>query len=382
VSHVAAARRAGRVRELMSVAYVMVRCWLTVFPLARSVLHELERDAEAIPDPQLRALALATLCGESLSAMGAALVATTVRRRDPALVRLLVALQVAWDYIDTLAEQPCADPLANGVQLHRALVDSIRSAPPRDDYYRLHAARDDGGYLLALVERCRAASARLPAFERVASAARSELMRAEIQYANHAPPAQREVALRRWAARQSARADASWFELAAAASSSLGVLAILALAADPATSDALVEQVRAAYVPWVDALTALLDSVVDKPADALAGLPSWIDHYASGEATRARLEAVTSRAVGGVRALPNGGPHVVVVVGMIAMHLSQSTARLPGVLPTTRAVLRATGSAAMPLLLFVLRAWRRLRARGGQAVSPTGQLTPVPPSPQ
>ncbi|HXE46505.1 MAG TPA: DUF2600 family protein [Conexibacter sp.] len=382
-----AARRTGRVRELLSLAYVMARFWPSIFPLVRSVLHELERDACAIPDPVLRAHALETLRGEGLSAMGAALVATTVDRTDPTLVRLLVSLQVAWDYVDTLAEQPAADPLASGMQLHRALVDAISPTPPRADYYLLHSAHDDGGYLLALVERCRAACASLPAFPHVAPAAGEGLARAAIQYAHHAPPARREAALQEWAAEQQGSAEASWFELAAAASSSLGVLAILALAADPATDEYLVERVHAAYAPWVDALTALLDSLVDRPDDARAGLANWIDHYPSDAAAGVRLEAIACRAFGEVRALPRGGRHAVIVAGMVAMHCSQSTAWLPGVRPTTRAVMRASGSAALPLLLALLRAWRWARARGDgdegdQAVRPTGQLTPVPPRPQ
>ncbi|HZV74314.1 MAG TPA: DUF2600 family protein [Conexibacter sp.] len=384
----------------------MARFWLTVFPRARSLLHRWERAARAIPDPRLRTLALETLRSEGLSAMGAALVATTVRQRDPALVRLLVSLQVAWDYIDTLAEQPATDPLANGMQLHRALVDAVRPEPPRNDYYRLHPVGDDGGYLLALVECCRAACASLPAFERVAHAAARELEHAEVQYANHAPRGRREAVLREWAARQHEHSDASWFELAAAASSSLGVLAILALAADPTTSDTTVERLQSAYVPWVDALTALLDSVVDRPADAHAGLTSWVDHYPSDDATTARLQTVTARAVEGVRTLPRGERHVVIVTGMMAMHLSQPSAQLPGVQPTTRAVLRTAETFAMPVLLLLLRGWRRARAQQGgagarmlgagrpgddlelrgarcqPAVSPTGQLTPVPPSPQ
>lgn len=387
MSQLAAARRAGRLRELTGVAYVMVRFWLHAFPLARELLRELEREARAIPDLELREHALETLRGEGLSAMGAALVAATASRRDAALVQLLVALQVAWDYVDTLAEQPSPDPLANGVQLHRALVDAVSPAPPRADYYALHSSDDDGGYLLALVERCRAACARLPAFALVASAAREELARAEIQYANHVPPARREAVLRAWAADRGARDGLEWFELAAAASSSLGVLALLAVAAEPHADDRLVPRLRAAYVPRVDALTALLDSVVDRQADADAGLASWIDHYGSEAAATARLADIARVAVEDVRALPHGGRHVAIVVGMIAMHLSQPSARVPRAQPTTRAVRRATGSAAMPSLLALLRAWRRLRARdrrapAPQAVSPTGQLTPVPPRPQ
>lgn len=368
----------------------MARFWRSVYPLARRQLREWEQLAQTIPDPRLRAHALATLREEGLSAMGAALVATTVDKPSPEAVRLLVALQLAWDYIDTLAEQPAVDPVANGLQLHRALLDAVGSDAPRADYYRLHSCDADGGYLRALVDCCRAAGASLPAFDRVRSAVADELRTAQIQYANHAPSPRRESLLRQWAAEHPAADDARWFERAAAASSSLGVLALLALAADPATSEAAVTSLRAAYAPWVDALTALLDSVVDRPADLRAGLPSWVDHYASDAYAAGRLADVTARAVDGVRALPNGDRHVAIVTGMIAMHLSQPAARLPDVKPMGRAVRRAARTPVMPLLLLLLRGWRHVRARGQEedeavpeaAPRPTGQLTPVPPSPQ
>lgn len=340
---------------------MMARFWLTIHPLVRGQLREWEGVAAAIPDPGLRRLALATLREESLSAMGAALVATTVDPHSPALVRLLVSLQLAWDYIDTLAEQPGGDPIANGVQLHRALIDAVAAEPARADYHRFHPGGDDDGYLRALVDSCRIAGAQLPAFDRVRAAAADELRVAEVQYANHAPSPRRETLLRAWAEDRPDGGDAQWFELAAAASSSLGVLALLALAADPATDEPAVTRLHAAYVPWVDALTALLDSVVDRPADARAGLPSWVDHYASDAAAAERLAQVTARAVGDVRALPRGGRHVAIVTGMIAMHLSQATARLPETQPIARAVLRAADTPVMTLLLVLLRGWRGVR---------------------
>lgn len=384
-------QRRGRFRELAGAIYVMARFWLTVYPLARKELRAWADAADTIPDPTLRALARSTLRDERLSAMGAALVATTVRPHSPQLVRLLVALQLAWDYIDTLAEQPAEDPVANGVQLHRALLDAVDDAPKRGDYYRLHASGEDDGYLAALVTCCRQAGARLPALERVRQAAMDELRAAEVQYAHHAEPRRREAVLRRWATEQANREDAKWFELVAAASSSLGVLALLALAADPGTSDAAVAQVRAAYAPWVDALTALLDSLVDRDADARAGLANWIDHYPADETAARRLTEVAARAVGGVRALPAGGRHVAIVTGMMALHLSHPAARTAGVAPVARALVRAADTPVIALLLLLLRLWRASGARrtayadGGACVptpTPTGQLTPVPPSPQ
>ncbi len=379
-------------RELAVLIGVMMRFTLRVVPLARAQLREYERAAKAIPDPQLRGHALATLRSESFSALGAALVATTVGRADPSLVRALVALQVAWDYIDTLSEQPAVDPVANGVRLHRALVDALAQEPPRGDYYRLNPVQDDGGYLAALVEDCREACTALPAYESVRATLERELDIAEIQYVNHAPAAERVPALRQWAAvPERTHGDASWIELAAAASSSLGVLALLATAADPATTPTTVARVGVAYVPWVDALTALLDSHVDRPDDDAAGFMNWMEHYPSDAAAATRLQEITTRALSGARALPAGARHVVIVTGMIAMHLSQPSAWLPQAEQATRAVLRATDTPVTRLLLLLLRTWRRARterarwrlARPRQLVaSPIGQATPVPPSPQ
>jgi tetraprenyl-beta-curcumene synthase len=349
-------------RELASLAYVMSRFWLSVLPLARAQLREWERIAAAIPDPALRAHALGTLRSESFSALGAALVATTSSRTEPALVRLLVALQVAWDYIDTLAEQPVADPIGNGTQLHRALVDALSAAPPREDYYRLHSSQDDGGYLAALVRGCREACATLPAYEEVREAAVRELGKAEIQYTNHAPEPVRLPALRAWTETQVEEpGESDWIELAAAASSSLGVLALLATAADPSTTRTSVGRVRDAYIPWVDALTALLDSLVDRPQDEADGMLNWVSHYPTAALARIRLFEIAVRAMAGVRELPHGGRHVVIVAGMIAMHLSQASAWLPQSEATTRAVLRATDTSVMPLLLLLMRTWRRTR---------------------
>src|SRR5215207_6701849 len=155
MSLAAPAPRPSRLRDLAALARVMARYWLVVFPLVRAELHGWERVASAIPDPELRAQALATLHGERLSAAGAALFAATMPKSPaPELVRALVAYQVICDYLDTLAEQPSTDPIANGAQLHRALVDAVADGP-RADHYRLHRAQADGGYLASLVDACR-----------------------------------------------------------------------------------------------------------------------------------------------------------------------------------------------------------------------------------
>ncbi|HEX7290270.1 MAG TPA: DUF2600 family protein [Conexibacter sp.] len=388
-----------RARELSALAAVMARFWLVVFPLVRAELRAWQRLAAEIPDPALREQALATLDSERLSAAGAALFAATTRRvRDRQLVRALVAYQVICDYLDTLAEQPGADPIRNGALLHRALADAVGDGPLAD-HYRHHVARDDGGYLTALIAACREGCATLPAYGAVRASAAREAARNEVQGINHAPADVREPRLRAWAERQratdaSAAGDARWFELAAAGSSSLAVLALIAAAADGDTTGTEAERIRRAYFPWIEASSTLLDSVADRERDRDGGELNFVSHYPTQAIAAARLHAVTARALAGARRLPRGERHAVLVVGMIALHVSEPGAWLPWARPVTAEVLSAADSAAMPLLLLLLRAWRgarrarygctAVRSAAGAACAPRpiGQLTPVPPRPQ
>lgn len=341
---------------------MMTRYWSSTWPLLRAELDAWRERAAAIPDDELRADALATLDEERLNVAGAALFGVLAENADPALLRVLVAFQVAWDYLDTLAERPCADPIANGAQLHLALVDALTPGAPHADWYRLHGARGDGGYLAALVETCRAGCAALPGYPAVLAAARTEARRAAVQGINHAPAAARDPALREWAAEHAPDAPAvHWFELAAAASSSLAIHALLAAAADETTTPQVAERIRAAYFPWICALSTLLDSLVDEEEDARTGEQSFIAHYASRAAARERIRLVSRRSFAGARHLPGGQLHAVIVAGMVAMYLSKASAWQPRARPVTVAVLRASSGVVMPLL-GLLRTWRLVRS--------------------
>ena len=239
---------------------------------------------------------------------------------------------------------------------------------------------------------CRQSCATLPAYAAVRAVALREARRNEVQGVNHGPSAVREPALHAWAAglrADSATGDARWFELAAAGSSSLAVLALIAAAADSATTPAMAERVRRASTSRGSRRSARCSTA--SPTASMTCAPAscnFVSRYASQAAAVARLRQVTMRAVAGARSLPRGERHVVLVAGMIAMHVSEAGAWLPWTAPVTRAVLRAADTMAMPVLLALLRTWRRARERrqadspAGAAPIPTGQLTPVPPSPQ
>ncbi len=317
--------------------------------------------AERIPDPHLRANALDVLTRKRGNTDGAALFWTLVHHRDLGLLRLLVAHELIWDFLDDVSESG-ADAGAgeeNSRQLHLAIVESLDPDRPISDYYRLHPWSDDGGYLRSLVIACRRTLNTLPSYSLVRSTAVREANRAQVQSLNHEPAAdRRDRALRAWAAAEyPTMHSVSWFELTAAASESLVIHALLALAAEPRVTPHIIADTYAVYFPWVSLATVMLDSYVDRAEDAANGAHSYFAHYESDEQAIERLRETIVQSARGALRLPNGERHAVLVACMIAMYLSKDTARSPELLATTRDLARAGGSLTC-LLLPILRAWR------------------------
>jgi hypothetical protein len=111
----------------------------------------------------------------------AAFAALVPRPHRAAAVRAMASFQAAYNYLDMLGEQPSADPAANGGRLHSALLAALeprtggaRSAHGRrtPDYYEHNPQREDGGYLIGLIDACRGALAELPSYPVLAPAAR------------------------------------------------------------------------------------------------------------------------------------------------------------------------------------------------------------------
>jgi tetraprenyl-beta-curcumene synthase len=357
------AARGGAVRLFAGAAR---RYWFGVFPSARSAQRHFLSCAEGIPDPLLRADALASHHDKGSNSEGlAALAVLAPAQRRAEIARSLVAYQLMLDYLDGVSERPTEDPLANGFCLHRAFEAALDPDAADVDYYAHAPARADGGYLSELIATCRAPLRRLPSYQ----AARGSLLRqarlcCESQALNHALPfAPVRDQLDDWAARTVSESGLDpgfeWWELiAAAAASSLCVGALVALAATPGATEAEARQVESAYFPWAGGLNALLDSLVDldeDPEDA-----SHLRRYSSHEHAAERLKAIAIGARQRVSALPDGDLHEAILAAMGALYLSHEDAWRPGREPISRAVYSALGPLARPSLVV------HLLRRGGR----------------
>lgn len=331
-----------------------------------------------IPDAPLREDALDSLIRKRANTDGAALFSVIARRRDSHLLRVIVAYETIWDFLDNVSERGAASGVLNGRQLHRALLEALSLDVAPSKYYRHHPWAEDNGYLSALVATSRSCCASLASYRQVRDLLVQEGKRANVGACNHElDPQRRKAALDRWAQEEfpaqvfpaqeefpdeasplrSAAIEASRFELTAAASCSAVIHVLLAIAADVECDEQQVAGAYMAYFPWFSVAVTMLDSYVDQAEDAASGAHSYVAHYPSEEIAMRRIHGAIERSTHSLEGLRRGHRHAVIVACMVAMYLSKDSARTPHMRAHTARLMRAGGPLAR-LLVPVLRMWR------------------------
>ncbi len=382
----------GRLALAVPFAEAARRYWLGLFPgLCRERVRR-RAQALAIDDPLLRDTALAALQKWGNVEGAVALASFVPRRNRRAAAHAMACFQVAYNYLDMLSEQPSVDPAAANRRLHSALLEALdpNAGSARVDRYEHFQSRTDGGYLAGLIGETRAALARLPAYPGLASYALSAAQRiVEFQSANtghrsRAGSQEDLAALARWGeAHTQPGSDLRWWETAAAAGSSLGVYALIALAASEpgGTLPARAQAIDEAYFPWIGAVHSLLDNLIDDAEDRAAVQHNLVGCYSSPAEAAARMEMLAGRALYAARELAGSGEgygHELVLAAMASFYLATPESRDPNARPVADAVLAALGGSTgltMPVFRARLAARSllpraRRRQRGAETVAP------------
>jgi tetraprenyl-beta-curcumene synthase len=335
--------------------------WFQVFPQVASEVRYWQRRVRTIPDESLRNVALTAQQSKRGNLEGAAAFAAFAPREyRPEVIRAQVGLQGIYDYVDTLAEQSNQDDVSNSRQLHQALCRALEPTMPHPDYYAYQTARQDGRYLVVIVETCRDALANLPSRLGVATAVNRFVERIIHYQTFNAPTRDDKDRMKAWAMLQTpTHSDMRWWETAASAGSSLGLFALVAFAADPSITLSEIEAIERAYFPWIGALHSLLDHLIDMQEDASDGQRNFMTLYSSPQEAAVRLQMLTEKSVEHIGRLSNAKPHRLVLAGMVSSYLSTREAYAPDVRLTTSYVLGASG-AFVRASLFIHRARRAL----------------------
>jgi tetraprenyl-beta-curcumene synthase len=362
----ATAARVGGLALTWTYARAALTYWLSVFPVVRAEARHWRKRAEAIPDPALRGFALQAMRDKRGNVEGsAAFAAFAPAPHRNAVIRAQVAFQTIYDYVDVLAEQPSAQPIRNGWQLHQALTVAMGREPSACDYYAHQLRCDDGGFIDEMVGACRAALGELPRYRSIVAAAcrRAEHI-ARLQSLNLSEHQGGQRALARWAqGRTPGTGELRWWETAAAEGCSLGVFALITAAAQSTLTQDEVLAIERVYWPWAGALHTLLDSVADEAEDAAVGQRSLLDYYSSPEEAAARLRVLTREALARTSVLPNSREHAVVLAGMAGNYLSEPLQSERSRLLADTVVERLGGLARLSVFVFRIRHLADLPAR-------------------
>ncbi len=369
--------RAGRLSLAGAFVRAALRYWLTVFPRTASELRHWRRSAERIADPGLRRLALASLAKRG-NMEGAAAFATFVPwRARGSVIRALVAFQAIYNYADLLAEQPSSDPVGGARRVHQALLAALDPSGKSfaHDVQRTDA-RVDGDFLAELIAACETASWRLPSYGSAAAALYRAAERI-VDFQSLSLGRGRE--LESWAESQGpTSAGFAWWEVAAAAGSSLSVHALLAAAASPELTAQEIATIEAVYFPCIGALHSLLDSLVDEQEDAATGQLRLLDCYPSRRQATAGMQQLTMRAVQATHELPSGANHFLLVTAMACSYLAAPEASSSSVDQVAGQVRASLGPLARPMLLV----FKLHRLAGGAHHASSGTAGPATGQPE
>lgn len=332
-----------------------------IFPMVEAELA-LWRLAAGRCAPELAQQALASIRDKKFHCLGGSVYALHPGVDTPGFVRLVVALQTISDYLDNLCDRAGVIDEIAFRQLHLAITDALDPTAGSHDYYANYPAGDDGGYLAGLVAACRSEIARLPAYNLVKPCViELATLYSELQTYKHLEPAERDGRLAAWA--QSPLAlypDLSLWEFAAATGSTLGIFALCSAAADPALTEARVENTYAAYFPWICGLHILLDYFIDLAEDERHGDLNFVAHYASESEIVVRMTFFREKAIAAAHSLPSPVFGETVVSGLLAMYLSDpKTEALRAKRPKTALLTGAGGYAR-----FLYNLCRLLRRQG------------------
>lgn len=303
---------------------LMKRVYKYILPEVRSELAHWRRVAEAIPDPELRKQAIDSMTAKQFHCEGGGIYAAANLEQRHVLVPLIVALQTISDYLDNLCDRSTSLDPDDFRLLHQSMIDAVTPGAPARNYYALRTEQDDGGYLPALVAKCREMIAKLPRYALV-QAHVTELvgLYGDLQVYKHIAKDKREPALQEWWDRHAPRYPALlWNEFAAATGSTLGMFMLFLAASDPDLDARLADRIREGYFPAICGLHILLDYLIDQAEDELGGDLNFCSYYADQRMLDDRMSGMVQAARRSADGLPFSKFHRMVVEGLVALYLS------------------------------------------------------------
>ncbi|MGE5398220.1 MAG: tetraprenyl-beta-curcumene synthase family protein [Chitinophagales bacterium] len=317
-----------------------------IIPLVEQRLAYWKEKAGQIPDPVLRTQALASINTKAFHCYGGAVLALLAPRDYwSAMVDFIVAFQTISDYLDNLCDRAGILDEEAFRHLHYSLSDAVIPVAVLKNYYDCYPGHQEEGYLSSLTFTCREISSELTMLNAIIPSIITMINHySELQSLKHLEPNLREDRLRNYIVNQVDNPHGlKWFELAAATGSTLGMFALVALAAGGKTSRKDIIDTSEAYFPWVCGLHILLDYLIDQEEDRVGQDLNFVSFYPSEEIRWNSLRLFVVEAMDQVAELKHNQLHMMVVKGLLAMYLSDPKVKVLGYTTQAADLMSKTG---------------------------------------
>ncbi|MGJ3205241.1 tetraprenyl-beta-curcumene synthase family protein [Geobacillus thermoleovorans] len=328
---------------------LMKMVYRDVLPLVHRELAYWRRQAERIPDPELRRQALASIASKTFHCEGGSILALLAGENMEDCIRFIVAYQTISDYLDNLCDRSTSlDPL-DFRALHDSMPDALTIGAEPSNYYRHRREQEDGGYLPALVRTCQEVLKTVRHYETIAPFLH-ELAGyyCDLQVHKHVEASERVPRLEKWFAQyKDALPPMEWYEFSACSGSTLGIFCLVAYAFGESLPPEMARQVRDGYFPYIQGLHILLDYLIDQEEDRDGGDLNFCFYYPNETVMLERLCHFIEEADRHVGALPHGEFHRLIHRGLLGLYLSDAKVKKQrGLRRLARRLVRAGGAAS------------------------------------
>jgi tetraprenyl-beta-curcumene synthase len=308
---------------------LMSRVYRIILPAAHKELAYWKSRAEKIPNPELRAQALASIEHKTFHCEGGAILALTAKKDYKKAIKFIVAYQTISDYLDNLCDRSTSLNPEDFAALHESMADALVLNPDKKNYYRLRADQDDDNYLYDLSETCRSVLREMTHYEEIKDYL-LELCQyyCELQIHKHVKHEERVPRLEKWFHHnQHHLPEMEWYEFSACSGSTLGIFCLIsyALRDDFQQSDA--DNIRNGYFPYIQGLHILLDYFIDQEEDIAGGDLNFCSYYDSQETLFRRLKHFVVEADRHTEFLPHKNFHRLINRGLLGIYLSDEKVR-------------------------------------------------------
>ncbi len=302
----------------------MKKVYRNVFPIVHRELAYWKQKASAIPDPELRRQALASIETKTFHCEGGAILALLAEANIDACIRFIVAYQTISDYLDNLCDRSTSlDPL-DFRTLHDSMPDALRIDAIPVNYYRHRNEQNDGGYLHELVYTCQNVLKQVKHYEIIAPLL-AELAGyyCDLQVHKHVKQEERVPRLERWFEQHKQNLPPmEWYEFSACSGSTLGIFCLVAYAFTDSFNEEMARRVRNGYFPYIQGLHILLDYFIDQEEDRVGGDLNFCFYYPNDSVLYERFCHFIEEADRHVDELPHGAFHRLIHRGLLGLYLS------------------------------------------------------------